>query len=1317
MVQEPEVLTVLFTDLVGSTSLLSELGDDAADDMRRSHFTLLRGAIADHRGREVKSLGDGLMVAFPSAREAVACAAAMQQAVSEQPDRLELRVGIDAGEPIHEDADLFGTPVVVAQRLCDAAQGGQVLASDVVRLLAGRRVGLPLEAIGPVRLKGLDEPVVAHSVRWRAAAPRVRLCGGLAVEHDGTRLDERLPSRQARLLFALLVLERGHALSREAIADALWPDAAPPSRDSSIRSLLSGVRRVFGPDSVAGRESLRLVLPAGTTVDVEEAEASVRQAEDAFARGDCAEAQRAARRAVELTADELLAGLRAPWIDERRATLDELSLRALEIEARAALDAGRAPEAERAARRLVERARYRESAHALLMQALAAGGNVGEATLAYDRLRTLLRGELGTAPAPSIVALHDRLLSGDASGPGAIAAARPPVDRVARLPAALARAAERPFVARACELDRLRRPWAVARRGEAQLVVLPGEPGVGKTSLAARFARDVHEDGATVLLGRCHAEALVPYEPFVEALRHLPDDVLREEAAVLSRVMPELASGGAAPASADDPAARYVLFDAVARALAAAAGRAPILLVIDDLHWADDPTLQMLRHVTRGAENARLLMLGTYRTTEVAGTEHVVRALADLAREVPFDRIALAGLGDAEVAEMISALLGRPSSLPFGAAMRRDTAGNPLFVGQLLRHLDETGVLVDRDGELTLSAREGRLGVPDSVKELVRTRLSALAPETVATLRTAAVIGREFGHDLVSAVDGRPADEVLAALEEASAAGLVEEIAAGRHAFAHAVVREAIYDGAGATRRAGLHRRVASTLEASGEGEPAELAHHFLAASDRAKGLEYSLASAQRALEQLAYEDAAVHSEDALGALGVEDSARRCELLLALGDARARAGDTPASKRAYHEAAELADTLDLREQLARAALGYGGRFVWGVSRDDPDLVPLLERAAARIGEKDSPLRVRLLSRLGGGPLRGSPDPRRRRAMTREALEAARRLGDLATLAYALTGYIEAHRSPEHAIAQLDLSNELIEVAMQAGDLERAFDGHENRAGARIELGDRAGAEADVEAMASLAAQLRQPAQQWFVAEHRAVLALHDGRLAESEDLITEALRVGREAQAWDAAVSYVLQAAVLRRLQGRLAEVEPVVREAVEEHARSYAICRCAHVHVLAELGHEAEARSGLAELAADGFNVLGFDETWLASVAFLAEAAHILGESATAAELYARLLPYVDRVATSTPELSLGAVSRYLGLLASASGDDAAAARHFEAAVAANSRMGARPWAALALHDHAVLFGDPELAAQAVEACAALGMDVLAARASALLG
>ncbi len=218
-------------------------------------------------------------------------------------------------------------------------------------MLLGSRLNVPLEALGELQLKGLER--ARGRPRRRAGGPRparVRLCGELAVEQDGERLDERLPSRQARALFAHLVLERDRAIGRDAIADALWPDVAPRSRDGSLRALLSGVRRVFGPDSIEGRENVRLVLPEGTSVDVEEASASLAAAESSLERGDHQAAATAARRAAALTAQELLAGLNAPWIDERRAEQRELSLQALEIEARAALAAGRPAEAERAAR-------------------------------------------------------------------------------------------------------------------------------------------------------------------------------------------------------------------------------------------------------------------------------------------------------------------------------------------------------------------------------------------------------------------------------------------------------------------------------------------------------------------------------------------------------------------------------------------------------------------------------------------------------------------------------------------------------------------------------------------------------------------------------------------------------------------------------------------------------------------------------------------------------------------------------------------------------------------------------------------------------
>ena len=716
----------------------------------------------------------------------------------------------------------------------------------------------------------------------------------------------------------------------------------------------------------------------------------------------------------------------------------------------------------------------------------------------------------------------------------------------------------------------------------------------------------------------------------------------------------------------------------------------------------------------RAAEGTPLLIVGTYRTTEADGTEQVVSSLAELGRDLPLERLQLSGLADQEVADLIRALSGRPSSLPLGSAMRHDTAGNPLFVSQLLRHLDESGVLVERHGELTLIAREG-IGVPESARELVAARLAGLPPETVSALQVAAVIGRSFDDSLVAAVEDRPVFDVLDALEAGVASGLVERLDEARSGFVHAVVQEAIYDRVGAGRRGQLHARVAEVLEEGGRGDPAELARHFLAAGNAVKGAGYSVDTARRAIDRLAYEDAVAHYRNALAALGEHDPPRRCELLLALADAHARAGNTPASKRAAHEAADLAEELSLPERLAEAAIGYGGRLIWEVSRDDPDVKALLERALAEIGAGDSSLRVRLLARLGGGPLRDDHDPTRRRAITGEALDMARRLGDPATLAYALDGYISAHHSPDNTPRQVELAGELIHATLAAGELERAVEAYEHRASGLLELGDIGGAAADVEAMAPLADQLRQPAQDWFVAERRAVQALHEGRLAEAEALSHEALRIGSGALSWSARVCHLLQLIVLRRLQGRLDEMELPAREATEDYAPSYPVCHCAHIHVLAQVGRAGEARTALGALAPNGFDALDFDETWLAAVAFLAEAVHALGEAEHAETLYERLEPYADRVAVSTPEVSLGGVPRYLGLLAAASGRVELAREHFEWAVEFDTRLDAPAFAALTLVDHAALTGDRALASRAEEACTALGMEAVAERAAAI--
>jgi tetratricopeptide (TPR) repeat protein len=339
------------------------------------------------------------------------------------------------------------------------------------------------------------------------------------------------------------------------------------------------------------------------------------------------------------------------------------------------------------------------------------------------------------------------------------------------------------------------------------------------------------------------------------------------------------------------------------------------------------------------------------------------------------------------------------------------------------------------------------------------------------------------------------------------------------------------------------------------------------------------------------------------------------------------------------------------------------------------------------------MRVRLLARLAGGPLRDASFPPERKArLSEEALAMARRLGDdSATLAYAMHGYILGHHSPDHVRSQLDLATELIAVAGRAGDKERVFDGHEERFDALVEVGDVEAARVELAAMDRVARELRQPSQAWLVAAHEAILALLARPLEEAERLVEAARELGERTQGWNAAVTHRLQLYALRREQERLGEVEDLIRRSVAE-LPTYPIIRCVQAHVLAELGAHDEARATLEALTRDRCAALPFDEEWLVSTCLLADAATVLGASEASTVLYELLAPYDDHVAISYPEVSVGAVALRLGVLAATIGRRADARRHFEDALAMHARIGARRWQARTERDAARLLGPRQL-------------------------
>ncbi|HEV3364695.1 MAG TPA: AAA family ATPase, partial [Acidimicrobiia bacterium] len=340
------------------------------------------------------------------------------------------------------------------------------------------------------------------------------------------------------------------------------------------------------------------------------------------------------------------------------------------------------------------------------------------------------------------------------------------------------------FVGRDSELDRLAQLWKEAAAGERRVAFLAGEPGVGKTRLAADLATRVHDEGATVLAGRCDEDLGVPYQPFVEALRHFVDHApgleerLGRYGGELTRLVPELPEripGVAAPLRSDPEMERYRLFDAVAAWLTATSTKEPLLLVLDDLQWAAKPTLMLLRHIVASA-SGRIFVLGTYRDTELTHDHPLLEIVPDLRRQGGVDRLSLAGLDDVGVAALVEQASGQAldnAGLALARAVHAETEGNPFFVREVLRHLAETGAIQRREGTWTTHVPVDQLGIPEGVRDVVGRRLARLSGDTNQALRVAAVVGPEFELGVVQAAGDLSEEKLLAAIEEAADARVV----------------------------------------------------------------------------------------------------------------------------------------------------------------------------------------------------------------------------------------------------------------------------------------------------------------------------------------------------------------------------------------------------------------------------------------------------------------------------------------------------------------------------------------------------------------
>jgi DNA-binding CsgD family transcriptional regulator/tetratricopeptide (TPR) repeat protein len=868
------------------------------------------------------------------------------------------------------------------------------------------------------------------------------------------------------------------------------------------------------------------------------------------------------------------------------------------------------------------------------------------------------------------------------------------------LPGSLRPTSSSPFVGRASELEKLRTLLPRAAGEGRRVALLAGEPGAGKSRLAREFAAQAASEGVLVLYGACDAAVRTPYGPFVEALDRLVQvtEVAELRAALgagggeLTRLLPDLpALVGELPqpVDADPDTERHRLHTAVADLLANVSRARPVLLVLEDGHWADAPTLLLLRHLARSAWSARLLLLATFRDTEADLPRGLSETLADLRRSDDVTRMRLAGLSGAEVSDLVGrAATGDPAPelRELAATIHDLTGGNAFLVCELWRALVETGIVEVAEGQVRVTRPLTDLGTPESVHEVVSQRLSRLAPGTTDLLELAAVAGPEFELEPIRRAAGLVEAELLVALEEAVGSGMIEELPSQRLAcrFTHEIVRRALYDRLSRLRRAELHLRVGEALESVGVASDrtlADLAHHFGAAAPfggAERAIDYNLRAARAASAALAFDDAEMRLRTAID-IGIEDPRDRAEALLELGSASHRAGKATAAREAFAAVAEIARGLGSPELLARAAIGYE-EACWRPGIASRDAVELLEEALAEVDEASGELRIGLLAGLARAlDFRGE---RERGAIVREnAVALARRGEDRAALAKVLVrSYWARGTTPLEEI--LSMLTEARDLAGELGDAETHAEAMAWRVPTFVALGDLESARLEVATQREMAERAAQPFMQHVAEHYGSAIALCDGDLAGAEAMAERSRDWGRLLVGRDASGTHGIQMFGIRREQGRLAELAPAVRILAGAADRE-GPWRPGLVAVLVELGMEREASRELSTLVADGLD--GFRTSlWLATLAYLTDACAALGDEATAAIVYPELEPLAGaNVMIGHLVACYGSADRYLGMLAATLGEPERAEAHFERAMELNERMGASTWVAHTAYEY----------------------------------
>ncbi len=857
------------------------------------------------------------------------------------------------------------------------------------------------------------------------------------------------------------------------------------------------------------------------------------------------------------------------------------------------------------------------------------------------------------------------------------------------------RAAARSVVGRQGQLARLEQAWAAAKDGGHHLVALSGDPGIGKTTLAAELALRVQAEDGTVLYGRWDEEGHAPYQALREALGTYagatPRRLLRQDvsghADELARLLPDIGAriGGVRPPLADDPEAeRMRLFDAVRDWIGAIARRRPVLVVLDDLQWAERSSLLLLRHLLDSPPDGPVLIVVTLRDGQVEGMGPL-HTLGLFEPSAAVDRIEVPGLGLDDVTELVVRTLGRPlagdEEAEAAAWLTDETAGNPLFVREILQGLDPA--------DPATALVEARTRLPERVHDVVRWRLAGLSPETNEALAAASFVGEEFSVEVLAATVGQRVIDLRHRLDDAVRAGVVRDADDGhRLAFAHAVVRRALQDDVPADGAGDLHQRIARSLARNGDASSApEIAHHYLQAADdstAALAVKWGRAAADQTRQETAFEASVwflgrvIEVHDRFGGRSMAAERARelaCELRLELAEAHDRAGEFTARDRRHLEAAELARELDRTDLFARAARGYGGRLP-AAPPPNPTARRLLDEALARLSPTDGRARALTLARLAH-VLHADAPHAERRALADEAEAMARRLDAPVVLASVLVSRVLALDGPDDVDDHLDIGSEVIGIGQQTGDPDLVLQGARARIHPLFVVGAHDAAR-DLAAMfTDLAGTVRHPDHLRIAAMWRIMWAALEGRFAEADERADQ-LRVQLEVAGHSQAITiYFAQGFVSRWLRGTAATMRPVVDAGLHVTPDSFTWWAL-RTWIEAGSGNGDAAQAALDERRVTDLAELDAGYLWLFAAVGVAAVATTVGDRRWARAAYDALEPYSGRNCVLGYAAYLGAVDHHLGALSTVLGRNDDAVEHLEAALERHRVLEARPWVAL---------------------------------------